>query len=224
MTDQSPELTWHGDVPVAPRFDGPYFSLGDGLAETRHVFLAGNGLPERFRDGFQIAELGFGTGLNLFTALHAWRAAAPHGRMHFTSFERFAMPVADMTRALAVYPEIAALAAPILDTLDISQTCLRAEAHDLSLRVILGDARRTVPVWGGRADAWFLDGFSPAKNPEMWDTSLLRAVARHTRAQGTAATYSAAGHVRRGLADAGFDVARRPGYGRKRHMTVAQMP
>ena len=112
MAEQTAKLDWRGGVPLARDFDAPYYSPDDGLAETQHVFLAGNGLPERFRDGFQIAELGFGTGLNLFTALHAWRAAAPHGRMHFTSFGRFAMPVADMTRALAVYPEIAALAAP----------------------------------------------------------------------------------------------------------------
>ena len=94
---------------------------------------------------------------------------------------------------------------------------------DAELTVITGDARQTVPAWDERADAWFLDGFSPAKNPELWEPALIAAVGRHTATGGTAATYSAAGHVRRALAEAGFTVTRIPGYGRKRHMTVAWM-
>jgi tRNA U34 5-methylaminomethyl-2-thiouridine-forming methyltransferase MnmC len=90
--------------------------------------------------------------------------------------------------------------------------------------VITGDARQTLPAWGGKADAWFLDGFSPAKNPELWEPVLMQAVGTHTKPGGTAATYSAAGHIRRSLSDAGFDVTRIPGYGRKRHMTRARMP
>ena len=90
--------------------------------------------------------------------------------------------------------------------------------------MVVGDARDTVPDWDGRADAWFLDGFSPAKNPELWGADLMAEVARHTAPGGTAATYTAAGFVRRGLEAAGFDVTRVPGYGRKRHMTVARKP
>ncbi len=89
--------------------------------------------------------------------------------------------------------------------------------------MILGDARETLPAWQGRADAWFLDGFSPAKNPELWGDALMRAVADHTAPGGSAASYTAAGFVRRGLEAAGFSVARRPGFGRKRHMTVARL-
>jgi len=92
---------------------------------------------------------------------------------------------------------------------------------DLRFRLIEGDARVTVPGWGGKADAWFLDGFSPAKNPELWEADLMVAVAAHTKPRGTAATYTAAGAVRRALAAAGFDVSRVPGYGRKRHMSLA---
>jgi tRNA U34 5-methylaminomethyl-2-thiouridine-forming methyltransferase MnmC len=88
---------------------------------------------------------------------------------------------------------------------------------------VMGDARRTVPAWDGMADAWFLDGFAPARNPELWEPALLQAVAAHTAPEGTCATYSAAGHVRAALADAGFAVARLPGYGRKRHMTIGRM-
>jgi tRNA U34 5-methylaminomethyl-2-thiouridine-forming methyltransferase MnmC len=86
--------------------------------------------------------------------------------------------------------------------------------------VICGDARVTLPEWTGRADAWFLDGFSPAKNPELWSDELLKSVASHTAPGGTFATYTAAGHVRRALSDAGFHVERRPGFGRKRHMSA----
>ncbi len=211
MTGQPPELTWTEDgVPIATQFDDPYFSLSDGLAETRHVFLGGNTLPERFCDGFHIAELGFGTGLNCLAALEAFRTSGQSGTLHFTSFEAFPMPRDAQLEALSVYPDL-----PI-DALE--------GADDQILTVVLGDARETLPHWQGKADAWFLDGFSPAKNPELWQPDLMADVARHTRPGGTAATYTAAGFVRRGLAEAGFDVTRVPGFGRKRHMTRAVLP
>ena len=115
---QHPDLDWNGDVPVARRFDDPYFSLADGLAETRHVFLDGNGLPGRFAPGFHIAELGFGTGLNALAAFAAWRDAGIGGQLRFTSFERFPMAASDMARALAAYPEMLALGRPILAALE----------------------------------------------------------------------------------------------------------
>lgn len=218
---QHPDLDWNGDVPVARRFDDPYFSLSDGLAETGHVFLSGNDLPRRFVPGFHIAELGFGTGLNALAALAAWREVGCDGPLRFTSFERFPMAVADMSRALAVYPAMRALAEPILAALATGAS--RVDLPDISLDVVLGDARETLPDWPGLADAWFLDGFSPARNPELWEPALLAQVARHTVPGGTAATYSAAGHVRRSLEAAGFEVERRAGFGRKRHMTAARL-
>jgi tRNA U34 5-methylaminomethyl-2-thiouridine-forming methyltransferase MnmC len=220
VKENHPLLEWRGGVPVAVRFDDPYFSLADGLAETRHVFLAGNGLPERFRPGFHIAELGFGTGLNAFAALAAWREAGVAGRLRFTTFERFPLAVGDMRRALDAYPEIAALAAPLLDGLSERGT----RTGDFELEIVLGDARKTLPTWEGSADAWFLDGFAPSKNPELWGPDLLAEVGRHTNPGGTAATYSAAGAVRAALAEAGFTVKRVAGYGRKRHMTRAVLP
>lgn len=214
-----PSLDWRGDVPVARNFDDPYFSLNGGLDETRHVFLDGNGLPRRFSEGFHIAELGFGTGLNALTALMAWHESGTKGRLRFTSFEQFLMAPDDMARAISVYPQLAAISEPVLDALTKGRTTLQTD--DLHLEIITGDARETLPDWQGKADAWFLDGFSPAKNPELWEPALLIEVARHTKPQGTAATYSAAGHVRASLADAGFTVERRPGFGTKRHMTAA---
>lgn len=216
--DQHAGVAWKdGLTPVSTRFDDPYFSLAGGLDEARHVFLAGNDLPARLRPGFHIAELGFGTGLNMLaTAL-----AAETGQLHFTSFEAFPMTVEDIAQALAAFPEAEAVAAPFLDAWGRGER--RFTLGALEVEVIVGDARETLPRWAGRADAWFLDGFSPAKNPELWSEDLMAEVARHTAPNGTAATYTAAGFVRRGLQAAGFAVERWSGYGHKRHMSVARL-
>ncbi len=219
MADQS-TLEWRGEVPVSTRFDDPYFSLENGLAETRHVFLQGNDLPARFRDGFHIAELGFGTGMNLLAALQLWRDAGIAGQLRFTSFEAFPLAAGEMIRAQAAFPEVAGVAKDLAPYWQ--KGAREIILPDLHFQMIEGDARATLPAWEDQADAWFLDGFSPAKNPELWAPDLMQAVADHTAAQGTAATYTAAGHVRRALAEAGFEVTRLTGYGRKRHMTQAR--
>jgi tRNA U34 5-methylaminomethyl-2-thiouridine-forming methyltransferase MnmC len=222
-TSQTADIAWRDEgVPVSTRFDDPYFSLAGGLAETRHVFLEGNDLPRRFRPGFHIAELGFGTGLNLLAALLAWRDSGAEGRLTYTSFEAYPMAAADMARALAAFPAAAAVAEPLLDHWAAGAESFALGAVDV--QIILGDARETLPSWTGRADAWFLDGFSPAKNPELWSPLLMADVARHTARGGSFATYTAAGAVRRALSDAGFIVERRTGFGRKRHMTAGRLP
>lgn len=213
---QPPALDWRDDcIPVSQRFDDPYFSLAGGLDETRHVFLTGNGLPDRFRDGFGIAELGFGTGLNLLAVLLAHQGP---GHLIYTSFEAYPMPAADIARALAAFPETAEVAEPFLRQWEAGKTTLHFP--NLTAQIVLGDAGETLARWQRKADAWFLDGFSPAKNPELWSPDLMAEVARHTAPGGTFATYTAAGHVRRSLAEAGFTVSRKPGFGRKRHMSV----
>lgn len=222
VKDQSERVDWDDrGVPVSALFDDPYFSFQNGLAETRHVFLAGNGLPGRFRDGFRIAELGFGTGLNLLATCLAWEAAGAPGRLGYTTFEAWPMPAADMARALAAFPEAAAVAGPLLAAWEAGAR--RFDLGPVAVEVVEGDARQTLPLWPGRADAWYLDGFSPAKNPELWDVALMAEVAGHTAPQGTFATYTAAGFVRRGLQAAGFQVERVPGYGAKRHMSRGQI-
>lgn len=215
-------LEWRGEIPVSTRFDDPYFSLEDGLSETRHVFLAGNGLPGRFRDGFRVAELGFGTGLNLLTALKAWRDTGQTGQLHFTTFEAYPLTAPEMLRAQAAFPELAELAAELAPRWQDGAHTF--DLADLRFEMISGDARETLPRWTCAADAWFLDGFSPARNPELWGEDLMAEVARHMAPGGTASTYTAAGHVRRALAAAGLRVTRVPGYGRKRHMTIAERP
>lgn len=219
---QQADIEWRdGLVPVSTRFDDPYFSLENGLAETSYVFLDGNDLPARFQSGFHIAELGFGTGLNLLAALHLWRESGQTGRLYFTSFEAFPMAADDMIAAQAAFPALAGISAELAPHWQAGATSI--DLPDLCFNLITGDARETLPRWPESADAWFLDGFSPAKNPELWEPALLAMVAAHTAPGGTAATYTAAGFVRRGLAEAGFDVARRAGFGRKRHMTIAKL-
>lgn len=221
--DQKADLEWRdGVVPVSTRFDDPYFSLENGLAETRHVFIAGNDLPDRFAPGFHIAELGFGTGLNMLAVLIAWRAAGFGGPLRFTSFEAFPMQADEIEQALQAFPEARAIADPFLDAWAAGKRQFSLEG--LEVEVIIGDARETLTTWNDRADAWFLDGFSPAKNPELWDVALMAQVGAHTAPGGSFATYTAAGFVRRALAAAGFQVERRSGFGRKRHMSAGCKP
>lgn len=221
MTGGEQGVTWKdGVIPVSTRFDDPYFSLTDGLAETRHVFLAGNDLPERLGDGFHVAELGFGTGLNLLALLIAWAGTGRVGRLRYTSFEAYPLEATDIARALRHFPEAQAVAGPFLAAWDSGTRSFALAGIDVE--VIVGDARDTLPAWRACADAWFLDGFSPAKNPELWSTELMAEVAAHTVTGGTFATYTAAGHVRRSLEAAGFAVERVAGHGRKRHMTTGR--
>jgi len=149
----------------------------------------------------------------MLTALQAFN----HGTLHFTSFEAFPMSRPDMETALKAFPDLDP--APLLDHWPNTQ--IRTER--LHADIIIADAREALPSWEGRADAWFLDGFSPAKNPELWDAQLMHHVAAHTAPNGTFATYTAAGFVRRALSDAGFDVQRVKGFGRKRHMSIGTL-
>ncbi|NDR55601.1 tRNA (5-methylaminomethyl-2-thiouridine)(34)-methyltransferase MnmD [Aliiruegeria sabulilitoris] len=220
--DQSNCVIWQsGDVPVSPRFDDPYYSLENGLAETRHVFLDGNDLPARLHPGFHVAELGVGTGLNLL-ALALCAQAAGVECVRYTGFEAYPLPKEDLKRALAPFQEVAPLAGALLDAWNPAG--FEARIGPLTARMIVGDARQRLPEWDGAADAWFLDGFAPAKNPELWESDLMTEVGAHTAAGGSFATYTAAGDVRRALAAAGFEVERLPGFGRKRHMSVGRRP
>lgn len=214
-TDDQSGLDWRdGAIPVSRRFDDPYFSLNGGLAETQHVFLDGNDLPARLTPGFHVAETGFGTGLNLLAL-----AAVATVPVRFTSFEAWPLGVGDLARAHAAFPALAPLASALRkgwgrDVIKVGQ---------VEARIVTGDIRTTLPAWTGRADAWFLDGFSPAKNPEMWGESLMAQIASHTAPGGSFATYTAAGHVRRALAAAGFSVTRAPGFAGKRHMSLGRL-
>ena len=131
------------------------------------------------------------------------------------------MPAGDIARALAAFSELEPFAAALIAEWQSGQR--RFALGTVDITVIEGDARQTLPAWNGRADAWYLDGFSPAKNPELWSEEMMAGVAGHTAPRGTFATYTAAGFVRRGLQAAGFQVERCKGYGHKRHMSRGQL-
>ena len=166
MSDQQANLEWRdGAVPVSTRFDDPYFSLENGLAETTYVFLDGNDLPNRFGAGFHIAELGFGTGLNLLTTWAAWDAAGMTSPLRFTSFEGFPMSAEDMSRALESFPVLKPYAERLVEAWakDTSLSTLEG----IEARVVVGDARETLAQQAFTADAWFWTGFHPRRIPNF---------------------------------------------------------
>ncbi|MEP3525048.1 MAG: tRNA (5-methylaminomethyl-2-thiouridine)(34)-methyltransferase MnmD [Hyphomicrobiales bacterium] len=217
-------IEWdENDVPVATRFDDPYYSKHDGRAETHHVFINGNQLLPRFEEAknFHVAELGFGTGLNFYETLSHWNKHACEGaHLTFTSFELYPLSREEMTHALQPWPDLAALSAPFLDALSRQDGWQEIMIENVTLRLAVGDANQFIHQMPDLADAWFLDGFSPAKNPELWNEGLMNALGQKTKLGGTFATYTAAGWVRRMMGEAGFQVERIKGFGHKRHMSV----
>ena len=216
-------------MPYSRAFDDHFYCRSDGRLECGHVFLAGNGLPDRWQrdEPFRIAELGFGTGLNLCETWRQWRETAPAGAsLHFTSFERFPMARADIARALVHGPEIAQERAALTANWPESPAG-RVEidlAPGIRLTVVCGAALESLAAETTPFDAWFLDGFAPARNPDMWSAELMAAVFRLTVPGGRFGTYAAAGFVRRNLAAAGFVVERRPGFAGKREMLCGERP
>ncbi|WP_454746652.1 tRNA (5-methylaminomethyl-2-thiouridine)(34)-methyltransferase MnmD [Ciceribacter selenitireducens] len=224
------ELTWRdGDMPYSTAFDDHFYCQTDGRLECGHVFLAGNGLPERWvRPGtFRIGELGFGTGLNACETWRQWKATrAKDGHLHFVSFELYPMRAEELSRALSRWPEI-----------DVEREALAAlwpenpsgtVEFDLDgqtrLTVLCGDALTSLTSSLLAFDAWFLDGFAPARNAAMWSPELMAEVCGHTVPGGSFATYAAAGFVRRNLIAAGFAVERRKGFAGKREMLCGVKP
>ncbi len=215
-------------MPYSPHFGDHFYTRGDGRLECGHVFIAGNGLAERFAaaDRFAIAETGFGTGLNFAETWRQWKEIAPKGaQLRFVSFERFPMKGDAILRALSAWPEIAEEARALTDAWPEKPNAsdIVIDFGAVSLSIVVGAAQEGIARWGGLADAWYLDGFAPSRNPDMWSAELMSAVARHTKPGGTFATYTSAGWVRRNLAAAGFAVEKRPGFAGKREMSQGRL-
>jgi len=230
MGPDSP-LTWTDDgQPRSRLFGDVYFSAEDGLSETRAVFLQGCGLPEAWagRRRFVVGELGFGTGLNIATLLQLWQATRPAGaQLHIFSVEAHPITAEEAARALSRWPELA----PIAERLTARWPGRARGRHrvDLpqfaaTLDLAVMDVAEALQGWSGAADAWFLDGFSPATNPAMWSDEILALVAARSAPGARAATFTVAGQVRRSLTAAGFAVDKRPGFGRKRERLEARLP
>ena len=216
-------------MPYSRAFDDHFYCRNDGRLECGHVFLSGNGLPQRWQrdEPFRIAELGFGTGLNLCETWRQWRETAPeNARLHFTSFERFPMARGDIDRALSHWQEIererTILAAKWPDAPE-GRVEIELEPR-IRLTVVCGAALESLIAAETPFDAWYLDGFAPSRNPDMWSADLMAQVYRLTVPGGRFATYAAAGFVRRNLAAAGFVVERRPGFAGKREMLCGEKP
>ncbi|WP_305857497.1 bifunctional tRNA (5-methylaminomethyl-2-thiouridine)(34)-methyltransferase MnmD/FAD-dependent 5-carboxymethylaminomethyl-2-thiouridine(34) oxidoreductase MnmC [Balneatrix alpica] len=221
------QLNWDEQGrPESALFGDVYFSRANGLAETQYVFLQQNHLHQRWQQAdlrhFTIAETGFGTGLNFLCAWQLWRQLAPaEARLHFVSVEKFPLRLADLQQALALWPELAELSAPLLQ----HYPCNLAGFHRLqfdqgrvTLTLMLGDAIESYQRLDAQVDAWFLDGFAPAKNPQMWQPELFQQLARLSHAHTSFSTFTAAGIVKRGLQAVGFQVEKVPGFGHKRDM------
>lgn len=235
------QLGWNeAGTPVSDQFDDVYFSNVNGLEETRYVFLKQNHLPQRWhafdQKRFVIAETGFGTGLN-FLAVWQWFDAfkqqnpnATLQTLHFISFEKYPLSQQDLVKAHQAWPELAVYAKKLHTHYPIAAP----ECH----RIVLDDGAVTLDLWfgdikdcmpkvptphHGLIDAWFLDGFAPSKNPEMWNQTLFDGMAKLAKQDCTCATFTAAGFVRRGLIDAGFAMQKVKGFGTKREMIAGKL-
>ncbi|RRV25779.1 bifunctional tRNA (5-methylaminomethyl-2-thiouridine)(34)-methyltransferase MnmD/FAD-dependent 5-carboxymethylaminomethyl-2-thiouridine(34) oxidoreductase MnmC [Pseudomonas sp. o96-267] len=219
------QLDWdERGQPLSRSYGDIYFSQENGLEETRYVFLANNDLAARFAalaDGecLNIGETGFGTGLNFLCAWQLFEQQAPaDARLHFVSVEKYPLHHDDLQRALALWPELAPFSAELLTQYRAIhpgfQRLLLAGGR-VVLTLLIGDVMEQLPQLDARIDAWFLDGFNPAKNPEMWTPELFAELARLSAPGTTIGTFSSAGRVRRALNEAGFKMKRVPGLGKK---------
>lgn len=206
-------------------FDDIYFSPEDGLAESRHVFLQGNNFPQAWanRPRFTIVETGFGTGLN-FLAVHELfrRTTSPDKRLHYVSFEKYPLRPDDIRHALARWQDTLPGLARLIKIYPLRVPGFHRVLFDdrVTLTLIFDDVNEALPQLDAPQgiDAWFLDGFAPAKNPYMWTPTVFEQMARLSRPGTTLATFTVAGAVKNGLAAAGFTVKKIKGYGRKREM------
>jgi len=219
--DGQPRSTLYGDV---------YYSAEDGLAESRAVYLAGCGLPEAWTDRshFVVAELGFGTGLNILALVDLWRRTARSDQtLQIFSIEAHLISADEARRALAVWPELADLAKILTDQWPARRQGrhrMTFPGTGVTLDLALQEVGAALEDWSGQADAWFLDGFSPALNPAMWRDEVIHLVGKQSAPGARLASFTVAGAVRRALESVGFSVAKVPGFGRKRERLEARLP
>jgi tRNA 5-methylaminomethyl-2-thiouridine biosynthesis bifunctional protein len=220
-------LMWTPQGPRSAQFDDIYFSAADGLAEARVVFLEGCGLPQAWtaRRRFVVGELGFGTGLNIAALLELWRRTRPpQGRLSIFSVEAYPLSKAQAARALSAWPDLDEAAGALLDAWPDGRRGfhrLDLNRFGATLDLWIGDVAEGLGAWQGAADAWFLDGFAPSRNPQMWSQEVLDRVCARARSGARLATFTVAGAVRRGLQQAGARVEKKPGFGAKRERLEA---
>jgi tRNA 5-methylaminomethyl-2-thiouridine biosynthesis bifunctional protein len=215
-------------TPFSEAYGDLYHSAAGGLAQARHVFLAGNGLPGRWAGlpRFTLLETGFGLGLSFLATWRSWRDDPQRcARLHFVSVEKHPFAAQDLAVLHAPHAEVAPLAEELRSAWPLlvpGMHRLEFEGGRVVLTLAFGDAAALLPRLRLAANAIYLDGFAPAKNPDMWTPELLRAVARLAAPGATAATWSVAAPVREGLRAAGFASEKRRGFARKSEMLVAR--
>ncbi len=236
IESQGAALTWQNDVPVSEMFDDPYFSLKDGEAEAQYVFLKHNNLPQAFftKNIFSIGETGFGTGLNFFVTAQYWISAQGQrsekllsqeenstSHLYYYSIEKYPIEKTELVETFKNWPQYAALSAEFIT--QYPENCpgfhrIYFPTDNITLVLMIGDVVAMLDQMLEPMDAWYLDGFSPSKNPEMWSQTVFEKIVRASKDKATFATFAAAGFVRRNLQAEGFTVKKASGFGKKREM------
>ena len=223
---QFAKLEWINNQPYSLDFNDVYFSTDDGLEETEYVFIEHNQLKARFssldKESFTVIETGFGTGLNFLAVAAHWMALAPkHAQLRYISIEKFPLTLADLARAHAVWPQLAVISGELLQYYTNIKSGINAYSlagGRIQLDLHADDISYTLPLISQKADAWLLDGFAPAKNAEMWSSTVFEHIANLSKTNTTFATFTSASAVRRGLQTAGFEVKKQAGFCKKREM------
>ena len=222
------QLEWlENNTPVSTRFDDSYFSRHDGREETQNVFISGNQLPQRWKDksNFVIGELGFGTGLNFLETTRQWLSETTTDQyLKFISFEKYPLEANDILKTTEQWKELTSLANALVEQWPPTTGRNLITIQSVELHLHIGDARKQIHDMNVTADCWYLDGFNPAKNPELWESELLQQVYNKTIAGGSFSTYTSAGFVKRNLISAGFDVKKVPGFRYKRERLEGHKP
>lgn len=222
---QHAQIDWDDQGrPHSRQYDDVYFAVNEGIEETRHVFLGQTRLAERFANlaphaCVVIGETGFGTGMNFYCA---WQLFEQHAhaeaRLHFVSVEKYPLGRDDLARAIRLWPELAAYSQPLLEQYVAVHPGFQQFTFDngrVTLTLLIGDVLEQLPQLDAQIDVWFLDGFAPAKNPDMWTPELFAQLARLSHPGTVLGTFTTTGWVRRSLVDAGFAMKKVPGIGKK---------
>nr|CRH05799.1 Putative tRNA 5-methylaminomethyl-2-thiouridine biosynthesis bifunctional protein mnmC [Includes: tRNA (mnm(5)s(2)U34)-methyltransferase; FAD-dependent cmnm(5) s(2)U34 oxidoreductase] [mnmC] [Candidatus Magnetococcus massalia] len=223
------QVSWRGEeTPYAADFDDIYYHPQQGAEESRHVFLRGIGAPDCWAEGefFTIGETGFGTGLNFLLTWQLWQqSAASSARLQFVSVEGYPLCREDLQRALSPFAELTSLADQLVAQWPPAVEGvhrLHLDGGRVTLTLLFGQAETMLPLLDATVDAWYLDGFAPDRNPQMWCPAVYQQLARLARPGAALATFTVAGHVKRGLTEVGFDVAKAKGFDRKRECLRGQ--
>ncbi len=207
---------------VSEEFDDVYYSIRDGLEETRYVFLTHNDLETRWQelDSFKIVEFGFGTGLNFLATWDLWKKTA-HCKLEYISIEKYPISKDALRGILERWVELGDLSEQLLQVYpdcNPGQHVLKFESEMLTLTLIFADVVECLDLIPNSVDAWYLDGFDPKKNPDMWSEEVYVAIGEKSIVGSTIATFTAAGIVKRALRASGFKLKRVDGFGPKWHM------